>query len=442
MVPLVPRALSRRHLLRGGAAAIALPWLDAMQPALRRTVAAPLRAVFIFAPNGKKMDDWRPRPGDTLQLPYLLEPLAPWRSRLVVLRHLALDGGRAHGDGPGDHARAGASFLTGAHPKKTAGADIENGPSIDQALVASLGAGSKLGSLELGLEPGRPAGNCDSGYSCAYTNNIAWRDARTPLPKETDPRGVFRRLFGDPAQALAARSREERAVQRRSVLDAVRADAANLAKELGAADRSKLEEYLAAVRDVERRLQGNGGQDKAPPLLPGMQAPSLEPRERMHLMFDLIALAMAGDVVRVVTFMLGNAGSNRGYAFLGVPEGHHDLSHHGGQAEKLAALRKINRYHVEGLAHFAAALAAQTDGDGKLIDRAAVLYGSGLADGNAHAHHDLPIALLGGFGGKLRGDRLIDPGRETPLCNLYLTLLRWAGDTRASFGDSRAALAL
>jgi hypothetical protein len=431
-VPLVPRALSRRTLLRGAGAALALPWLDAMQPALRRTARPPLRAVFVFAPNGKKMDDWRPKAGDgQFELPFLLEPLAPWRSKLTVFRNLALDGGRAHGDGPGDHARSGASFLTGAHPKKTAGADIENGPSIDQALLPSLGAGSRLGSLELGLEPGRPAGNCDSGYSCAYTNNISWRDARTPLPKETDPRAVFARLFGDPDDVLAAESAQRTAARRKSILDAVRSDTARLTRSLGAADRGKLDEYLTALRDVEKRL---GETSKAAPqvALPGeLRAPTGEPAARLRLMYDLIALALASDAVRVVTFMLGNAGSNRGYKFLGVPEGHHDLSHHGGRADKLEQIRKINRYHVEGFAHFANTLATR---DGF------VLYGSGLADGNAHAHADLPILLLGGAAGRVRGNRIVHPPKETPLCDLYLAMLRWGGDQSASFGDSRGAL--
>lgn len=430
------RALSRRTFLRGVGASLALPWLDAMQPALRPRTPPPPRFVFVFGPNGRKMDEWRPTTWDgDLVLPPTLEPFAPLRERCVVLGNLALDGARAHGDGPGDHARAAAAFLTCAHPRKTSGTDLQCGVSIDQELATLLGADTHLRSLELGLEGGRAAGACDSGYACAYSNHIAWRTPSTPVAKETEPRAAFTRLFTPPGASAAFTTAD-----RRSVLDAVRADATALAATLGTADRARLAEYLDAVRDVERRMEATAAE--APTEPDGLQQRKLDLRTRLRLMYEIIALALRADRTRVVTFMLGNAGSNRSYPFLDVPEGHHDLSHHKGTPDKLAKVAKIDRFHAETLATFCRALAAEPQGDGTLLDASIVLYGSGIADGNSHAHHDLPILLVGGGGGRLRGGRAVRPPRETPLANAYLTLLRWAGSDRVSFGDSTDALEL
>ncbi len=436
------QALSRRAVLRGAGAALALPWLEAMAPALRRRAEPAVRHVFVFAPNGKKMDDWRPTStDDDFALPFLLEPLAPWRRDLLVLGNMTLDGGRAHGDGPGDHARAAASFLTGAHPKKTGGADLHCGVSVDQALAQLAGSEPRFPSLELGMEGGRSAGECDSGYSCAYSNNIAWRSPTTPVAKETDPRAVFARLFGDPGVVLDAEARARARATERSILDAVRGDARRLAQRLGPPDEGRLDEYLDAVRAVEQRLEEK---EAAPAVeLPaGLRNPQRSLPGKLRLMYDMLALALRADLTRVVTFMLGNAGSNKSYRFLDVPEGHHDLSHHGGQADKLAKVRAINRFHVEEFARFVGSLADIDEGGVRLLDRAIVMYGSGLADGNSHAHHDLPIILVGGGGGTVRGGRHIRAASQIPLANVYLTLLQNAGSSSDRFADSTGPFAL
>ncbi|MEY4675248.1 MAG: hypothetical protein RL148_3032, partial [Planctomycetota bacterium] len=325
MLPFRNRALDRRTVLRGLGASLALPWLDAMVPALRtRSAPVPLRCVFVFAPNGKKMDDWKPAAtGRSFELPYLLEPLAPLRSRVTVFSGLAIDGGRGHGDGPGDHARAAASFLTCAHPFKTGGADLRVGTSIDQLIAATVGPATEFASLQLGMEKGSQAGACDSGYSCAYSNNVSWRDESTPLAKETSPRAVFARLFGDPdaVQGAADAARERR--RRSSVLDAVQADAKSLAGRLGPADRRKLDQYLGAVRELEQRLNRTEAAREQVEVPKGLREARAFP-EQLDLMYELLAMAIATDRTRVASFMLGNAGSNRSYPFLDVPQGHHE----------------------------------------------------------------------------------------------------------------------
>lgn len=435
--PLFRRALSRRTFLHGLGASIAVPWLDAMQPALRARAAPPLRFVFVFVPNGKKMDEWQPRAWNgPLELPYLLEPLARVSEQVLVLGNMTLDGARAHGDGPGDHARAAAAFLTGVHPKKTGGADVECGVSVDQALAVLGTEATFLPSLELGLEPGRAAGVCDSGYSCAYSNNISWQTKTTPLAKEVAPHAVFARVFGGGARAASTFGLAERL----GVLDAVRADAQSLQRRLGVTDRARLQEYLDAVRDIERRLEA--APLVAPAAPAGLDDQGLDYRARLRLMYEIVALALHADATRVVTLMAGNAGSNRSYPFLDVPEGHHTLSHHGGAADKLEKLRRINRFHVEEFATFCQRLASTSEADGTLLDACSLLYGSGIADGNSHAHHDVPIVLVGGAGGRLHGGRSLRPARQTPLANVHLTLLGWAGAERDAFGDSSGTLAL
>jgi hypothetical protein len=443
MPPFRQVALDRRTFLRGASAMVAVPWLDAMQPALGRLPAPPRRAMFVFAPNGQKMDDWTPaKTGREFALPFLLEPLAPVRDRVTVFSGLAIDGGRAHGDGPGDHARAAASFLTCAHPKKTGGADIHVGPSIDQVLAAQFGNATTFASLELGMEKGNPAGICDSGYSCAYSNNVAWRDARTPVAKEHDPRVVFARLFGDPDRARDAAAAERERAATRSVLDAVLADTKSLQNRLGGADRQKLDQYLTAVRELEQRLQRIESPQDGTPAPPAGVLAARTFADKLAAMYELLALAFATERTRIATFMLGNAGSNRGYDFLGVPDGHHDLSHHGKKPEKLAGIRKINRFHTEAFATFLQRLAAQREGDGNLLDQALVVYGSGIGDGDRHNHHDLPILLCGGGGGAHRGGAHVRFEQETPAANLHLAILRAFGIGDERFADSTQALAL
>lgn len=441
------RALDRRRFLRGAGALVALPWLDAMQPALGASAPQPRRALFVFAPNGKKMDEWTPAGAGRLgALPYLLEPLAPLQRRVTVFSGLAIDGGNAHGDGPGDHARAAASFLTCAHPRKTGGADLQAGVSVDQVLAARLGAATAFPSLELGMERGAQAGICDSGYSCAYSNNVSWRTPATPTGKEHEPRAVFARLFGDPEQALGAAAAQAQRQRTKSVLDAVRADANALRGALGGGDRAKLDDYLTAVRELERRLQRADSETPAalaaaPAASPELLAARSLP-ERLAAMYELLALAFVTDRTRIATFMLGNAGSNRSYPFVGVPDGHHEVSHHGGKPDKLAAIRAINRFHVEQLAAFLQRLAGQRDGDGDLLANTLVVYGSGIGDGDRHNHDDLPVLLCGEGGGRHRPGAHVRLAKATPMANLHLAVLHALGVDEPRFGDSTGPLAL
>lgn len=434
--------LSRRTVLRGIGAAVALPVLDAMTPAFGAPPEAALRFVVVYMPNGMHMPDWRPpAEGAAFPLPHLLEPFAPLREHVAVFSGLAADGARAHGDGPGDHARAAGAFLTGTHPRKTAGADLRAGISVDQVAARKLGETTALRSLEIGAEAGRPSGECDSGYSCAYSNNLAWASATTPLPKETDPREVFDRLFG--GARLPPAERERRRAARRSVLDFALEDARRLAADLGAADRRKLDEYLDAVRALEVRVARGAGESDAAAADADAVRPAGAPadlREHVRLLYDLVLAALRTDRTRVVTFMLGNEGSNRSYRFLGVPEGHHELSHHGGDAAKQAKIRTIGRFHAGEFAAFLGRLHAVREDDATLLGRSLVLFGSGIADGNAHDHHDLPVLVAGGAGG-FRGGVHLRSRQETPVANLYLSLLDRLGVRASSFGDATGRLA-
>lgn len=430
-------ALPRRAFLRGAGAAVALPFLDAMVPAFAAEPDLPVRFAVVYAPNGRHMPTWTPSAdGPSYELPWTLVPLAPVRADVAVWTGFAADKARAHGDGPGDHARAAAAFLTGAHPRKTGGSDVHVGVSADQIAAAKIGAGTALRSLEVGIEPGRPSGECDSGYACAYSNNLAWMSATVPLAKETDPREVFDRLFAE--STLPAEERARRAAERRSVLDFALDDAKRLDARLGPSDRRKLDEYLTAVREMEARIERSlrdlrRGAPSGEIARPAAAPPDLA--EHIRIQFGLIALAFRSDRTRVVTFMLGNEGSNRSHRFLGAPEGHHDLSHHGGDAAKNDKLRLIDRWHVEQFAAFVALLRDAKEGEGTILDRSAVVYGSGISDGNAHDHHDLPILTAGRVGGLPTGTHVRVP-RETPVANLWLGVLDRLGVRAPSFGDS------
>jgi hypothetical protein len=418
---------------------VALPWLDAMQPALSAAVKGKPRLGFVYVPNGIIMRDWTPAAeGAGWEATPLLEPVAEHRSRVLVLSGLAQKNGRALGDGAGDHARAAASYLTGAHPKKTEGANILNGVSVDQAAAAQVGKETRFPSLELGLEAGGMVGNCDSGYSCAYSNSLAWKTATTPLPPEVNPRAVFERLFGD-GEVLDAATRERRARQDASILDWVREDTARLSGTLGASDKRKLDEYLSSIREIEQRIAAAA---KQPAALDdaGLTRPAGIPvtfEEHARLMFDLLALAWQTDATRVITLMMGREGSNRTYRSIGVPEAHHGLSHHMGSAEKIEKLAKINRLHMELFAGLVGKLARTQDGEGTLLDHAMLVYGSGLSDGNRHSHHDLPVLVAGGV---LRGGRHVKYAPETPLNNLFLTLLDRMGAPVERLGDGTERL--
>jgi hypothetical protein len=440
--------VTRRSFLRGAAgAALALPFLESWpfaREARGEPEKAPLRFVFIMVPNGVNLKEWRPTAeGPDFVLPKTLEPLAKHREDLLVLSGLGIDGAAPNGDGAGDHARAGAAFLTCSHPRKTGGADIHAGVSVDQLLARVLGESVPFASVELGTEASAQGGSCDSGYSCAYSSNLAWSSPSSPLSKEIDPKRAFDRLFCD-GDGLLPAQRAKRDRYRASILDAVSDDAKKARDQMSGSDRRKLDEYLDSVRTLEKRFAATGRQRKGDGL--ALQAPPAgvpsDYKEHIRRLHDVVTLAFETDTTRVVSIMLGNEGSNRSYPSVEAPEGHHDLSHHGKDQDKLAKVARIDRFHVEQLAYLCDRLAATKEGNGTLLESTIIFYGSAIADGDAHNHDDLPLLLLGGrrFG--------VDTGRHarwrhgTPAANLYLSLLQKAGVKADRFADSTAPLAI
>ncbi len=441
-------AISRRTVLRGMGVAIGLPLLDCMLPAAKAVAAAeeksPLRMLFFNVPNGAHMPAWTPSSeGTGYELPAILQPLAKHRESIHVFTGLTLDGAHAHGDGGGDHARSGASFLTGSHPRKTDGADIQNSVSVDQVAAQALGSKTRFASLELGLEGSAQSGSCDTGYSCAYSSNLSWRNATSPLAKEIDPAAVFDRLFGGTEVAGAAKNKAVRLERRKSVLDFAMEDAKSLQNRLGSSDKRKLDEYLYAVRDVENRVVNSDKLRVGEDGIPNFPRPAGVPREwekHCRLMMDMIALSIQSDSTRILTFMYANEGNNRGYPEIGAPEGHHDLSHHGKSSEKQEKVQKINTHHVQQFAYLVDQLSNIREGERSLLDNCMIVYGSGISDGDRHNHNDLPIILVGKAGGRLQKGSHIRYPENTPLCNLYLWMLQQMGVKADSFGDSTGVL--
>jgi hypothetical protein len=448
---LTRKHVSRRTLLRGVGAAVALPVLDAMTPALGRARAvsqklAPNRMVFVYVPNGIDMRNWTPAAeGRAFQLPKILSSLAPLQDDVLVLSGLMDHNGMALGDGPGDHARASASFLTGVHPKKTAGADFSAGISVDQLAAQKIGTGTRLPSLELGCEDGHLAGNCDSGYACAYVNSISWRSATVPNPPEINPRAVFERLFGNDENDGDPVARARNARARQSILDLVADDTRRLQVGLGNTDRRKLDEYFTAVREVERQVEMMERQIETNSVaLPSMAKPDGVPIEfapHARLMFDLLAIALQTDTTRVATFMLAREGSNRSYREIGIPEGHHGLSHHRNNPVLMDKVAAINRYHMDQFAYFLNRLKKTQEGDGSLLDNTMIVYGGGISDGNRHNHDNLPVLLAGGSRNFKTG-RHVRYSQSEPVANLYLSILDAAGVPTDRFGDSQNRLEL
>lgn len=434
--------LPRRSFLRGVGVSLALPLLDGMVPALgslRARAAEPIRRLgIVYVPNGMFMPNWTPSVETArLEITKTLEPLARFKDDMVMISGLCSEEGIARpGEGAGDHARAAGAFLTGVHPKKTEGHDIRAGVSMDQIAARVLGQETQLASLEVSLESAERAGSCDPGYSCAYANTLCWSSETTPLPMASDPRAVFERLFGtsgttDPAAWLAARQHDK------SLLDMVTAKVARLRRDLGPRDRVKLNEYLDAVRDVERRIQT--AEQQTARELPAMDQPAGVPatfEEHAKLMFDLQVLAYQADLTRVITFMIGQETSNRAYPEIGVPDAHHALSHHGGDAALIEKLKQVDSHLVTMFAYYVDRLASTPDGDGTLLDSMMLMYGSGMSDGNRHNHHDLPTLLVGGASGRLQGGRHIRVEPDTPNTNLFLAMLDKLGAPIESFGDS------
>lgn len=447
---LTGKHLSRRSLLRGVGAAIALPMLDAMVPSVvsarglagAASKSAPLRMAFTYVPNGVTIRDWTPAAtGNAFELSPILKPLQGYRDSFSVLTGLAHHNAEALSDGAGDHARAGACFLTGVHPKKTAGADIHAGISVDQIAARHLEKDMRLASLELGCEDSRTVGNCDSGYSCAYTNSISWRSDTTPNPPETNPRLVFERLFGTEDYSLDPAVRARRALMRESILDLVNDRTQKLSSNLGASDKRKIDEYLTGIREVERRIQMAEKDNQH--FTPSIEKPAGIPEkysDYVKLMFDLQVLAYQADITRVSTLQLGREASVRTYGEIGVPDAHHPLSHHRNIPELMDKITKINTFHVSLFAYFLDRLKNTPDGDGSLLDHSMLVYGSAICDGNQHSHANLPVLLAGGGNGKLTQGRHIKYAEHTPMANLYLSLLDRMGVNVDHLGDSTGEL--
>lgn len=400
-----------------------------------------LRMAYVYVPNGVNMADWRPASfGTDYELPRILEPLNAVKKDFQILTGLAHQKAAPNGDGPGDHARASATFLTGAQARKTAAVDIRAGVSVDQIAAGKVGRETRLPSLELSCDKGQQAGSCDSGYSCAYQFNLAWKTETTPLPPEVDPRLVFERLFTNGVAGESAENRARRVQQQRSILDFVLEDARSLKNQLGKTDQRKLDEYLNSVREVERRIEQA---EKFAAASPDYAKPTEIPKEyenHIKVMFDLLALAFQTDTTRVATFIMAHDGSNRSYPFIGVGDGHHDLSHHGGNKEKKEKIAKINRFHAEQFSYFLKRLKETPDGDGNLLDNSMIVYGSGISDGDAHNHNDLPVLLAGKGCGTLQPGRHVQFESDTPMTNLYLAMLDRMGVKQDRFGDSTGVL--
>lgn len=423
------KAIPRRTILRGMGAALALPLLDGMVPALSalgKTAAKVTRRFgVVYVPNGMIMKSWTPATeGTGFELTPILQPLAAFRDSILVLTGLnSKPPALRAGEDPGVHARASTRFLTDVPPKFTTGSDLLAGISMDQILAKELGQSTQLASLELSMESTESAGTCNPGFSCAYTSTISWRSPTTPLPMENNPRAVFERLFGDTGSTdPAARLRRMR--KDRSILDSVAERAAQLQRRLGPGDRLKLGEYLEAIRDVERRIQNAEAENFQE--LPIVDHPAGVPStfaEHARLIYDLQVLAYQCDLTRVSTFMMGREFTGRQYPEIGVPDAHHPISHHQGSVEKLAKLVKINTFHTTLFAAYLEKLRSTPDGDGSLLDHMTIIYGAGMSEPNQHSPENLPILLIGGGAGALKGGRHIKYPAETPLANLHVALL-------------------
>jgi hypothetical protein len=436
-------SLPRRTFLRGVGATLALPLLDAMVPALsafaKTAAKPPVRLGFAYVPNGLILSEFLPKTdGAGFELPRILKPLAAYQDKLTIVSGLANAAGDALDASSGPHSRVSGCWLSGMRPRRTEGADIQAGTTIDQYAAQGLGKETPLASLELALEPNFMVGNCEGGYSCSYINTLSWRTPTMPLPMETNPRVVFERLFGEGGDGQV---RLRQLKMERSLLDSVTEDLARLKRSLGVADQGTVNDYLDAVRDVEHRIQRTEQRNTASP--EAVDGPLGIPdvfEDHARLMFDMMLLAYQSDTTRVVTFQIARELSLRSYTYLGVPEAHHDISHHGNRAEAVEKCARINEFHMGLFAHLVKRMAETPDGDGSLLDHSMILYGAAMGDGNLHVPHNLPIALLGG-GGQLRGNRHVRAKFDTPFMNLGLTLLDKVGVEVDRIGDSTGRLA-
>ena len=433
-------SLSRRAVLRGMGATIALPLLDAMVPALTAVAQTPARPVrrfgVVYHPNGVIYQNWLPRGvGREFELSPVLAPLAPFRDQLIVITGLSSHQAEALGDGGGDHSRASGTYLTGVHVRKSDSV-VENGVSMDQIAAKAFERDTQLSSLQLTMDDNSLVGSCDVGYSCAYSSTLSWLTPTLPLMAENNPRVVFERLFGS-AESTDAQVRASRLRQDRSILDSVTARVKELQRKLGPADNSKVNDYLESLRDVERRIQK--AEEQSAKDVAGVDQPAGVPdgfEPHVRLLYDQQLLAYRSDLTRVITFMYGREQGGRPYPQIGVPEPHHSLTHHQNDPVKMEKCTTIQKYHVRLFADYLEKLRATPDGDGTLLDHMILLYGSGISNSDRHTHGPLPTLLLGGGAGTLKGGRHLVYPDDTPLTNLQLTLLEKLGVAAEKLGDS------
>jgi hypothetical protein len=413
-----------------------------MAPAFASKLAdPPIRMAFFYLPNGMIMDAWNPpySDGKLGELPRTLKPLEPYKDDILHLGNLTHNTGRALLDGAGDHGRCSGSYLTGIQVKKSL-VDIRAGVSFDQIVANEIGGKTRFPSIELGMDDARQAGDCDSGYSCAYTNNLAWRSETQPLPPTLNPRALFERLFGS-GQPMTAEERARQTKYRRSILDFVTDDTHKLESSLGPTDRRKLDEYLSAIREVERQIQ-RAENDNAQ-IDPHMDKPYGVPAdfaEHFKLLSSMIAIAFQADLTRIVTFLVTREGTSRPYRELDIPDGHHPLTHHRNLPDLMEKVRRINEYHMQQFAGFVEKMKTAKEGDRSLLDNSMIVYGAGLSDGNSHLHEDLPTLMVGRGGNYFKTGRRLLVRRETPMCNLFLTMMDRMGVHTEHFGDSTGPL--
>jgi len=452
----MPINSTRRNFLRGLGVAVALPAMESILPTsamassgpstLAQTASGdPLRAAFLYVPNGVNVAKWYPKgDGSNYEFNDSIKPLESSREDFQFVSGLAHEHGFSNGDGAGDHARAHSTFLTGARPKKTAGADLQLGVSIDQEMAKHVGKTTRLRSLELSCDGARKSGACDSGYSCAYQYNLSWRTENSPMTAESNPRYVFERLFGRGTGAERQKNYDRRMQERRSVLDFVMAETQSMTNALGRNDKQKLDEYLTGVRDIEQRIEKAERFRNLPEV--EMDAPAGIPEsyaDHIRMMFDLMVLAFQTDSTRISSFMLAHDGSNRNFREIGVPQGHHSLSHHRNEADSLEKIAKIDLFYIQQLQYFLEKMKSHKDPSGaSLLDNSMIVYGSGLSDGNRHRHDDLPVILAGKGGGTLSPGRVVqyDPKQRTPMANLFVSMMQKMGIQDPDFGDSTGEL--
>ncbi len=439
----------RRRFLRGAGACLALPALEAFSPTSRALAAGssplattaagmPLRMAFLMVPVGVNLKHWRPQGvGTDYQMGKTFAPLANLKDKFQVFTGFEHKNAADLGDGPGDHARASAAFLTGVHALKTGGANFRNGISIDQVAAGKIGHLTRLRSLQLGCEKGRASGSCDSGYSCAYQFNLSWASPTLPMAPEANPRAVFEQLFGEGKPTSRQRNLLKRQSRRQSILDLVNEETRTMRRKLGGNDRHKLGEYLDSVRSIEQQIEQA---ERFPLPTAAMTPPTGIPenyQEYMRLMLDLLAISFQTDSTRLATFPLAREGSGRSFPELGISEAHHTLSHHKKKPKTLEKIAKIDHFYMQQLAYFLERMEALKDPDGSsVLDNSMVVYGSAISDGDVHNHDDLPIVVAGGGGGTLTPGRHVDFGRDVPMTNLYLSMLDRMGVPLDRFADS------